>query len=81
MAGITENYRTMKVRGVHGKRVLYIFIDSGSTHNFMDPEIAKKLNCEIKPPQMKRVAVADGGKLTVRGKVDQFQWTSHSNKT
>lgn len=27
------------------------------------------------------LAQSDGGKLTVRGKVDQFQWTSHSNKT
>lgn len=75
VAGITENYRTMKVRGIHNKRVLYILIDSGSTHNFMDPEIAKKLNCDIQPPKMKKVAVADGGKLTVQGRVDQFQWT------
>lgn len=65
----------MKVRGVHYKRVLYILIDSGSTHNFMDPEIAKKLNCDIQPPKMKRVTVADGGKLTVRGRVDKLQWT------
>lgn len=75
VAGITENYRTMKVRGVHNKKILYILIDSGSTHNFMDPEIAKKLNCNVQPPKMKRVAVADGGKLTVSGRVDQFQWT------
>lgn len=65
----------MKVRGVHYKRVLYILIDSGSTHNFMDPEIAKKLDCDIQPPKMKRVTVADRGKLTVRGRVDKFQWT------
>lgn len=53
VAGITENYRTMKVRGVHGKKVLYILIDSGSTHYFMDPTVAEKLECTIKPPQMK----------------------------
>ena len=75
VAGITENYRTMKVRGVHGKRILYILIDSGSTHNFMDPEIAEKLQCVVKPPKMTRVAVADGGKLMVKGSVDQFEWT------
>lgn len=28
VVGITENNRTMKVRGVHGKRILYILIDS-----------------------------------------------------
>lgn len=75
VAGVTENYRTMKVRGVHNKKILYILIESGSTHTFMDPEIAKKLNCNIHTPTMKRVAVADGGKLSVRGRVEQFQWT------
>lgn len=74
VAGVTENYRTMKVRGLCGKRTLYILIDSGSTHNFMDPRVAEQLNCEIKPPQMRKVAVADGGKLTVRGRVEKFEW-------
>lgn len=72
--GISENSRTMKVRGVYGKTILYILIDSGSTHNFLDPEIASKLQCEIKAPRLRRVAVADGGKLTMKRRVDQFQW-------
>lgn len=74
IAGITENYRTMKVRGIHGKRPLYILIDSGSTHNFMDPVLAEKLGCKIQPPLMKKVAVAGGGKLAVQGRLEQFEW-------
>lgn len=74
VAGITENYRTMKVRGLHGKKTLYILIDSGSTHNFMDPIMAEKLGCSVLPPRMTRVAVADEGKLQVRGRIEQFEW-------
>lgn len=74
VAGITESYRTMKVRGLHGKKILYILIDSGATHNFMDPVMAEKLGCLVHPPNMTRVAVADGGKLRVRWRLEQFQW-------
>lgn len=74
VAGVSEDFRTMKVRDWHGKKTLYILIDSGSTHNFMDPGMAKKLGCKVLPPRMKRVAVADGGKLSVEGRVEMFQW-------
>ena len=58
---------------MHEKRVLYILIDSGSTHNFMDPKMSEKLGCTVKEPKMTRVAVADGGKLTVKGRVEHFK--------
>lgn len=41
-------YTTMKVRGVHGKRTLYILIDSGSTHNFIDKKVVDMLGCKLK---------------------------------
>lgn len=44
--------------------VLHILIDSGSTHNFLDLNMAKKLGCKIQniPPQA--IAVAYGNYLT-----------------
>lgn len=72
VAGISE-YRTMKVKGVHGKRALFILIDSGSTHNFMDDKMAEKLGCHIKDAGMKNVAVADGRRLNVKGTKDKLQ--------
>ena len=39
------NTRTMRVEGEYKKRKLYILIDSGSTHNFLDTNLVKNLNC------------------------------------
>ena len=41
------NYQTMRLRGSVGKRVLCILIDSGSTHNFIDERMARKLGCNM----------------------------------
>lgn len=65
----------MKVRGMHGTNVLFILIDSGSTHNFLDQRIAERLGCKMQDVGARRVKVADGNKLKVRAKVDSFQWT------
>ncbi|KAG7559778.1 Aspartic peptidase domain superfamily [Arabidopsis thaliana x Arabidopsis arenosa] len=73
VAGV-PGYSTMKVRGIHNKRVLFVLLDSGSTHNFMDPKAAECLGVKQKPAGMTRVSVADGSQLQVLGKVDQFKW-------
>lgn len=53
----------MKVKGVHIKRLVFVLIDSGSTHNFVDTRVAERLGCNIKPPGIARVTVANGGQL------------------
>lgn len=47
IAGISD-YTTMNVRGIHGKKTLYVLIDSGSTHNFIDKKVVEMLGCKIK---------------------------------
>ena len=39
----STDYTTMRVRGTQGKKNLYILLDSGSTHNFIDTKIAEIL--------------------------------------
>ncbi|KAG7578422.1 Retrotransposon gag domain [Arabidopsis thaliana x Arabidopsis arenosa] len=73
VSGVSD-YRTMRVKGSYEKQVLYIFIDPDSTHNFMDPTVAEKLKCVLKPTSMARVSVADGRMLEVDAKIDRFQW-------
>ncbi|XP_010513588.1 PREDICTED: uncharacterized protein LOC104789613 [Camelina sativa] len=73
VAGITD-YRTLKVRGVHKKKVLFVLLDTGSTHNFMDPRTAKQLGITVQTAGISRVAVADGSRLNVQGKVSDFKW-------
>lgn len=41
----TLYYRTMRVRGRVKGKMVHVLVDSGSTHNFMDLDIAKKLGC------------------------------------
>jgi len=40
-------YQTMRINGRAGKATLHILIDFGSTHNFLDILVAKKLHCEL----------------------------------
>lgn len=73
ISGITD-YTTMKVRGTHGKKPIYVLIDSGSTHNFIDKKIAERLGCKITEAGRMRVEVADGNQITICGRVKNFRW-------
>lgn len=70
-------YKTMRVRGLHEKKVLFILIDSGSTHNFMDLKMANKLGCRMKISELGNAEVADGGQIPIRGKLENFKWSFH----
>lgn len=43
----TPEYQTPRLRGFTEQKPLEIFIDCGSTHNFIDEDTAKKLGCKI----------------------------------
>ena len=59
-----RGYRTMRVTMHVKKRALNILIDSGSTHNFLDIKVAKKLSCIIVNINLMRVDVANGSSLS-----------------
>lgn len=59
----TSNYRTMRVKGAVKGKMVHILIDSGSTHNFMDLVVAKKLGCRLKTIPSFVVSVEDGSKV------------------
>ncbi|GJT66254.1 transposon ty3-G gag-pol polyprotein [Tanacetum coccineum] len=61
----TNNFQTMRVIGTVGKHMVRILVDCGSTHNFLDKNMDKKLGCSIRPtePLAVTVAVADGNNL------------------
>jgi len=44
-----SGFNTMRVNGHRGKKTLHILIDSGSTHNFLDEQLAKSLGCQLEP--------------------------------
>lgn len=53
-------YRTLKVTGYHSKMNLHILVDTGSSHNFIEPDLFKKLGCEVNSIKPKVVAAANG---------------------
>lgn len=73
LAGITD-YQTLRITGHYGKRALQMLLDTGSTHNFIDSTLAKKLGCKLVPKPSMIVRVADGGKVACDTMIEGFQW-------
>nr|GEW17370.1 hypothetical protein [Tanacetum cinerariifolium] len=46
-----------------GQHMVHILVDCGSTYNFLDKNMAKKLGCSIRPTIPLAVTVADGNNL------------------
>lgn len=53
----------------------HILIDSGSIHNFLDLELAKKMACSITSIPSQAVTVADGNYLACQHVCKGFQWS------
>ena len=58
-----NTYQTMGVMEKVKKNSLYILIDSGSTHNFLDVTTAKRLSCDVRNIVPLQIFVANGQKL------------------
>ena len=58
----------MQVHGFFKKIPLTILIDSGSTHNFINPQITKQVDSFFHPCSIFKVMIANGGTLPCKGK-------------
>ncbi|CAM8880125.1 unnamed protein product [Rhodiola kirilowii] len=67
-------FNCMRVIGQCGKRKLYILIDPGSTHNFIDVTVAKDIGCLLEPVPPMPVAAANGNQMSSAYKCDKFSW-------
>nr|GEV25664.1 hypothetical protein [Tanacetum cinerariifolium] len=74
------SYSTMRIQGTMGNRQLHILVDSGSTHNFIDVKLAKKLQCVIKDIPPLSVGVAEGRQLKCNQMCSGFQWAMQDGK-
>lgn len=73
LTGISS-YQTMRVNGMHNKKILQILVDSGSTHNFLDLELAKKLGCKLEAIPSMTVTAGGGNKLQAPFLCKGFTW-------
>ncbi|KAF8409204.1 hypothetical protein HHK36_005278 [Tetracentron sinense] len=60
--------QTMRVKGRLGKATVMVLVDSGSTHNFMDPTVARKTNLTVIKGGRFEVTVANGDQLPCSGR-------------
>lgn len=67
-------FETLRITGLCGRKSVNILMDTGSTHNFMDVEVAKRLGCYLLDRAPMTVKVADGGKLKCTQMVRGFEW-------
>lgn len=70
-----QNFQTMRVTGTRNNKMFHVLVDSGSTHNFLGLELAKKLGCEIESIPSQVVTVADGNHLACQHVCKGFTWT------
>ena len=63
----TPTSRTMRVKGRVKCKSVVILIDSGSTHNFVDPSLFSQLHIPVDSTQILEVKVANGEVLKTHG--------------
>lgn len=70
----SNSFRTMTVKGVLKGRTITILIDSGSTHNFIEPGVVKISGYKVEVTPNLSVIVADGTKLCSKAVCKTFKW-------
>ncbi|KAM7497180.1 hypothetical protein LguiA_021594 [Lonicera macranthoides] len=66
--------QTLVLQGQSKKVPLSILVDSGSSHNFLDPLTAKQTGCKVIPTTNLQVTIADGSKTSSKAYCPDFQW-------
>ena len=69
-----HNYKTLRIKGTVGKHKVHILVDCGSTHNFVDINVAKKLGCKITSTCPMAITVGDGYKVASSSVCKNFKW-------
>lgn len=64
----------MRLRGFTEQKPLEIFIDCGSTHNFIDEMTATRLGCQITKTKTQLVHVVDGREVPTDSICNGFKW-------
>ena len=76
----SKGYQTMRVTVYVKTKPLHILIDLGSTHNFLDTKMAKKLWCKVKEIRLMKVDVANGNSLACVAMCKGLTWTLQGSK-
>jgi len=77
---LADNYahNTIQIRGSYQDRDLIILIDSGSTHSFMDANVAGELQLSVENSSVLVVTVANGSIMLCDSYTAGFTWFMQS---
>ncbi|GKA17130.1 retrotransposable element Tf2 [Tanacetum coccineum] len=64
----SNTFQTMRITGKVGKHELHILVDCGSTHNFLDVNVAKQVGCPVRSTYPLAVTIGGGGCEMMDGK-------------
>ncbi|XP_074297274.1 uncharacterized protein LOC141627979 [Silene latifolia] len=70
----------MRVTGKVRNQEVHVLIESGSTHNFVDEEVARRLGCRMSTTYPLEVSVANGEKILTTKACKGFKWQLHGVK-
>ena len=70
----SENCQTMRLQGRIKNQLVIVLVDSGSTHNFIDSTVAKRLGCALHTIKELQVTVANGTVIHSHGACKELQW-------
>ncbi|KAL0351495.1 UNVERIFIED_CONTAM: hypothetical protein Scaly_1538200 [Sesamum calycinum] len=73
MTGV-HNFNAMRVTGCCKGKAIHILIDTGSTHNFVDFQVARRLGCKLEATDLFPVAVANGNRVYSTHRCKTFNW-------
>lgn len=71
---------SMKLRGTVNKRPISIFIDSGSTHSYLNVSSVGELHCSLETTLPWIITVANGERTISREKCSRFKWLTHGHE-
>lgn len=67
-------WNILRVRGKMIGKEIFLLIDSGSTHCFMDEKVTQSLGCRVEYTTLMMVSVVDRSKLISRTNCPDFSW-------
>lgn len=70
----TLGYKILRLRGFTKQKPIEVFIDCGSTHNFIDEDTTRRLGCEIYKIRPQLVQVDDGKEVHTEQMCKVFGW-------
>lgn len=74
------SFHTMRIQDLVGTQPVSILVDSGSSHNFLDTKMAKKLGCAVEPVEKLKVAAVNGHLMDCQSVCKGFEWSMQGRK-